>query len=69
MMILWYIIFKIKKYERRNPMEKVRVTITLDKDILELIDKVSNEKGLQRSTFLNLYLKENLKKKVKQNLL
>jgi metal-responsive CopG/Arc/MetJ family transcriptional regulator len=68
-MILWYIIFKIKKYERRNPMEKVRVTITLDKDILELIDKVSNEKGLQRSTFLNLYLKENLKKKVKQNLL
>ncbi len=50
-------------------MEKVRVTITLDKDILELIDKVSNEKGLQRSTFLNLYLKENLKKKVKQNLL
>ena len=41
--------------------KKTRVTITLDKSTLELLDKVAKEKGLQRSTFLNLYLKENLK--------
>ena len=48
-------------------MEKTRVTISLDKDILELLDKAAKEKGLQRSTFLNLYLKENFEGDIKGN--
>jgi metal-responsive CopG/Arc/MetJ family transcriptional regulator len=51
------------------PMEKTRVTITIDQDTLELLDKVANEKGLQRSTFLNLYLKETLEEKRTKKLL
>jgi len=57
----------IIKNKKGEPMEKTRVTISLDKDILELLDKAAKEKGLQRSTFLNLYLKENFEGDIKGN--
>jgi len=59
----------IIKNKKGEPMEKTRVTISLDKDILELLDKAAKEKGLQRSTFLNLYLKESLENGNKEKII
>jgi metal-responsive CopG/Arc/MetJ family transcriptional regulator len=50
-------------------MNKKRVAVTLDESTLQLLDMKAKEKGLQRSTFLNLFLKEKLSKDKKENLL
>ena len=50
-------------------MDKKRITVTLDESTLELLDKKAKEKGLQRSTYLNLFLKQVLNKDKKEKLI
>lgn len=42
-----------RETHRRGLMEKVKVALTLDKDLLQWVDKVSKQKRVTRSAFIN----------------